>query len=267
MALNLSVLLAPRLAVAKRQRARARVAQLRTGQAPSRAPWPLPPHITGGGAVGVVIALLWLDPVLVCILAVGAAAGVGVWRRRATALVERRRSAQLPEALERMAAALRTGSSLPQALADSARGTDAPLGDELAGLAQQAGRGRPVLVVLDGWTERRPDRGTRLAAVALALATGVGAAPARALDGVAATLRERFELAAERHALAAQARASAVVLSLAPLAFAALLTLSDPAASRFLLATPAGWLCVAVGVGLDAAGAVWMARLTRGGET
>jgi tight adherence protein B len=181
------------------------------------------------------------------------------------ALTERRRQALLPEALERMAAALRTGSSLPQSLGEAARGTADPLGPELAGLAEQATRGMPVLAVLDGWTADRSDRGTRLAAVALALATGVGAAPARALDGVATTLRERLELAGERHALATQARASAVVLSAAPPVFAALLTLGDPEASRFLLRTPVGWSCIAVGVGLDVAGGLWMSRLTRAG--
>jgi tight adherence protein B len=215
------------------------------------------------GAVGV--AALFGPIVLVLVVA---AVGVGrvVWRQRAAALTQRRRSQQLPEALERMAAALRTGSSLPQALAEAARGTPLPLGPELDALAGQAACGQPVLAVLDGWTERHPDRGTRLAAVALALATGVGAAPARAVDGVAATLRERLELAGERHALATQARASAIVLSTAPVAFAGLLTLSDPTASRFLLGTPSGWLCIALGVSLDAAGAVWMARLTQGSE-
>jgi tight adherence protein B len=256
---------APRLLV-ERHRARTRVARLSDARSSTRLAWPVAPQILGGAVIGGTVALLWLGPLVVAVIGAGTACGVVTWRRRAVALVERRRSAQLPEALERMAAALRTGSSLPQALAESARGTAMPLGDELVGLAQQAGRGRPVLAVLDGWTERHPDRGTRLAAVALALATGVGAAPARALDGVAATLRERFELAAERHALAAQARASAVVLSAAPLAFAALLTLTDPAASHFLLGTPSGWLCVSLGLGLDAAGTVWMARLTRGGE-
>jgi tight adherence protein B len=215
-------------------------------------------------AVAVVVTALFGIVVLAIVLLAGVAGHVA-WRRREAALVDRRRRAQLPEALERMAAALRTGSSPPQALAEAARGTTAPLGSELDTLANLAERGQPVVTVLDGWTAQHPDQGTRLAAVALALATGVGATPARALDGVAATLRERLELADERHALATQARASAVVLSAAPPVFAALLTLGDPDASRFLFQTPPGWLCIALGVGLDLIGAVWMTRLTRGG--
>jgi tight adherence protein B len=220
--------------------------------------------VTGGAAVAVVVAALF-GPVVLVIVLIVAAVGRVAWRRRAAALLDRRRRGQLPEALERMAAALRTGSSPPQALAEAARGTTAPLGSELDTLANLAERGQPMVTVLDGWTAQHPDLGTRLAAVALALATGVGAAPARALDGVAATLRERLELADERHALATQARASAVVLSAAPPVFAALLTLGDPEASRFLFQTPPGWLCIALGVGLDLIGAVWMTRLTRGG--
>jgi Flp pilus assembly protein TadB len=40
--------------------------------------------------------------------------------------------------------------------------------------------------------------------------------------------------------------------------------MSDGAAGRFLLHSRAGWACLAGGLGLDALGAWWMARLTRG---
>jgi tight adherence protein B len=101
----------------------------------------------------------------------------------------------------------------------------------------------------------------------MVLAAAVGATPARAVDGVAATLREREDVAAERRALAAQSRASVIVLSAAPLVFAVLLGLSDSAATRFLVGSPAGWACLVVGVALDGAGAWWMATLTRGSDT
>ena len=117
--------------------------------------------------------------------------------------------------------------------------------------------------VLDEWSSSHDDPGTRLAATALVLATVVGSTPARAVDGVAATLRERLDLAAERRALAVQARTSALVLSVAPVGFAALLVVGDTAAAGFLLGTPAGWSCLGLGLALDAAGAWWMTRLSR----
>ena len=53
------------------------------------------------------------------------------------------------------------------------------------------------------------------------------------------------------------------MLTLAPIGFAFLLTSLDPAAGRVLLGTPIGWLCIALGLGLDGVGAWWMARLVR----
>ena len=77
-----------------------------------------------------------------------------------------------------------------------------------------------------------------------------------------ATLRERDALAREVRALASQARTSAVVLVAAPLMFALVVGVVDDQVGRFLV-SPAGLVCVVVGLGLDAAGAVWMDRLTR----
>jgi tight adherence protein B len=245
--------------------ARARLRQLdSTETQPATVPaWHRRPEVVAYGVAAAAMVLVVLGPTIV--VAVGVAAPVAAlwWRRHALVLEDRRRRALLPEALERMAAALRAGSSLPQALRSAGTTTATPLGPELAALAREADRGRPVIEILDRWVAAHDDRNTRLAATALALAAGVGAAPARAIDGVAATLRERQELAAERRALATQARTSAVVLSAAPVGFGLLLGLTDGAAARFLLGTPAGWTCLVVGLSLDAIGAVWMTRLVR----
>lgn len=203
--------------------------------------------------------------ILAVLLLVAAALVIGrpVWQRVAASRLESLRARQLPEALERMAGSLRTGSSVPQALAECGRDGEAPLSVELAALASSLSHGVSMGRALDVWTEQHHDDGTRLAASALLLAAQLGAAPGRALDGVAATLRERNQLSAERHAQATQARYSAIVLSVAPVGFTALLVISNDAASRFLLTTVPGWACLAIGLGLDAAGALWMNRLTR----
>jgi tight adherence protein B len=86
---------------------------------------------------------------------------------------------------------------------------------------------------------------------------------ARAVDAVAATLRERREVQGEVVALATQARTSAGLLVVAPLGFAALVSTIEPGAVEFLVGTPLGWACLAGGLGLDALGAVWMQRIVR----
>jgi tight adherence protein B len=196
----------------------------------------------------------------------GATAVVAVPVQRALARSRRRqlRRAQLPDALERVAAALRSGSSLPGALDEAGQGLPDPLGAELTGLAGATRRGQPIAAALDDWAAARGDAATRAAATVLVVASTAGAAPARAVDGVAATLRERARLAAERRALAAQARWSSLVLSATPLVVAVLLGLTGSAAGRFLFRTPAGWACLAGGVAIDALGAWWTASLTRG---
>jgi tight adherence protein B len=201
----------------------------------------------------------------VAITLLAASAAVLVHQRvRARRSAQRHRASQLPPALEALAASVRTGASLPMALHEAGAAFSPPLGPDLAAVARAAAHGRPVTEALDEWSARHDDAGTRLAATALVLATVVGSTPARALDGVAATLRERLDLAAERRALGTQARASALVLALAPAGFATLLILGDPPAAHFLLGTPAGWACLAIGIAFDAAGAWWMSRLTRG---
>jgi tight adherence protein B len=62
-------------------------------------------------------------------------------------------------------------------------------------------------------------------------------------------------------ALATQARASAWLLAVAPIGFAALMSTVEPRAVGFLVATPIGWACLATGIALDVVGAVWMARV------
>ena len=81
------------------------------------------------------------------------------------------------------------------------------------------------------------------------------------LDGVAASLRERVALEREVSALSSQSRASAVVLVVAPVVFAAAAAVVDDRILNVLVGRPIGWACMGLGLGLDALGAFWMARL------
>ena len=202
--------------------------------------------VTAGLGVGIGIGGPWL--------------ALGARRGRGAAAIE----AALPPVLKATARSLRAGASLPVALASAAASATPVVAQDLAGVTATAGR-VGLAAALDGWAAERPLPGVRLAAAALALAAEVGGGGARALDGVALTLRQRQAAAGEVRALATQARLSAVVLTLAPLAFAALAAAGDPRTASVLLRSPIGQGCLAVGLGLDAAGAAWMARITRAG--
>jgi len=168
---------------------------------------------------------------------------------------------ELPALLEAVARSLRSGATLRTALLDAAR-APTPSGEELARVLAPLAAGVSLAEALTAWPDRRPSPSVRLAVGALLLADSVGGSPARAVDGVAATLRDRLEVETEARALASQARTSALVVAVAPLAFAVLGAAGDDRTAHFLLGTRAGILCLASGLALDAAGAWWMARLT-----
>ena len=186
----------------------------------------------------------------------------------ATAALRRRRlderDRQLPDAIERIAASLRSGTQLGPALTEVAGQLDPPLGDDLRATVQGLAHGEAVPHALARWAGR-PDASPDLvlAASALGLGAAAGGQVARAVDGVAATLRERRQLHAEARALATQARTSAWLLASAPIAFAAIVATIEPGVLRFLLATPIGLMCLALGALLDALGTSWMARIVR----
>jgi tight adherence protein B len=175
-----------------------------------------------------------------------------------------RRDAQLPDALDRLAAALRAGQAIGPALVELAATAPDPLGPELRRVAGRLAHGASVAAALAHWAGAPgTSADVRLVAAALTLGAEAGGEVARAVDRISVTLRERAELRGEVRALATQARASAAVLTLAPLGFAALVATVEPDAIAFLLTTPVGLVCLALGLALDAAGAAWMSRITR----
>jgi tight adherence protein B len=121
--------------------------------------------------------------------------------------------------------------------------------------------GRSLRDAVDEWRAEDELPNRQLTATALDLASSTGGASARVLDGVAASLRERVALEREVAALSSQSRASAVVLVVAPVAFAAAAAMFDHRILDVLVGRPIGWACVGLGLGLDALGAVWMSRL------
>lgn len=218
-------------------------------------------QITGALLVTVAVGMV-LGPA-VAVLALGTTLVgpcIGLWTLRDRG--ERRVEAALPTVLETVAGSMRSGSSMLQALGAAGDVMPGVLGVELAAVVACTERGSPLAAELDRWVERRPIPGLRLTVAALALGAHTGGPQARALDAVATTLRDREAVRREVTALASQARASALVMTVIPVGFAALASLLDPRVAHVLTATPIGLACLGAGLVLDAAAGVWMARIT-----
>lgn len=168
---------------------------------------------------------------------------------------------RLPEGLEAMARSLRSGSSLHHAVSEAGAEIGGLLGEELARVATEVGNGRPLTKALEGLALRQPSAQMDLVVAALCLGYEAGGAQARALDGVATTLRASLSLSSEVRALSSQARISALVIGVAPLVFALFAIATDSRTGAFLFGSPGGLLLLATGLSLDLIGWVWMRRL------
>lgn len=222
------------------------------------------PTVRAAAAVALGAVVLVAGVVPAVLVGAGAAAALRASRPWLRARRRARRDAQLPVWLERLATGLRAGLSLPGALAASAPTTGWPLRGDLERLLALTGAGVGLGDALARW-RAHPDAtpAVTLTCAALELGAEAGGSVAQAVDRVAATLRDRLEVQAEVRALATQARASAALLSVAPVGFTAVLATVEPGIASVLLTTPAGWACLAVGLALEAAGAAWMARIVR----
>jgi tight adherence protein B len=214
----------------------------------------------GVGAVVATGALGWLagGPVFGVLVLAACTAGLvlvlhlGRGRRQAQLV------AGIPDSLDAVARSVRAGSSVVQALGR----LDAPTASSadllLVALARRVERGEALADAVEHTVAEQPSPAVRLAMAALAVAHETGAPPGRAVEGVAATLRDRAALEREARANASQARASAGVLVVAPVAFSVFAIATDPRVGDFLFRSWIGWLCLALGVLLDIAGALWM---------
>ena len=155
-----------------------------------------------------------------------------------------------------LARLVRSGSSLAAALRSAAPGP--ALAPIVAPIGLALDRGDSVA----GATQRVAWHG---ASVDLALnvvraCADLGGPAAQPLDRTAATLRARAADLAERQVHSAQARLSAMVLTLLPLVALALLLATSPA-SRAAVLGPSGVVCLGAGATLNATGWWWMRRI------
>jgi tight adherence protein B len=218
-------------------------------------------------ALGVVIAGVagfGLSPAVGVVAGAAVAIGLPIALLSAGTRRARAVAASVPDALELVAAELRAGGTVPSALA-AISNRDGPLAADMTRVQSRVGLGASLDDALQGWTREHAVFGVDAAAGALALCVRVGGNAADALDGLAASLRARLAVAAEARALSAQARYSAWVIGLLPIGWFAVTAVADPGSLLPLVATGAGRICAAVGLGLELLGVTWMRRILRGG--
>lgn len=220
-------------------------------------------EIAGVGIGASVLLALAVAPGLVPVVAVVALVAGPIGLRLARGRAERQFVAALPGGLEQVAASLRGGAAVGESL--GVLGACPPLASDVRRVQARAALGVGLADALAVWPQERPLAEVRAVAGALAVAATLGGRAADALDGLAASLRERLGALAEARALSAQARLSAVVVGGAPLAYLAFSAVVDPSSVDLLVGTDIGRVCLLLGLGCEALAALWMRGILRRG--
>ena len=188
------------------------------------------------------------------------------WRRQRPIHI---RPAAVADWADHLARSLRHGTTLQAALS-TIHPLDADLEAHCEPLRHWLARGATVVDACDEWSDQlsrhrteRTELLTTTAAVLAAVAV-LGGTAAEPLDRLAATMRQHVSDDLERDAHAAQAKMSARVLTIVPLAVLVLLLLTDDDV-RSVVTRPTGLAVVVVGLAINGIGAVWMRRIASGG--
>lgn len=209
--------------------------------------------LLGMAAAGPVLALIAGAAVL------GAPVGVLAFLRGRQAAAY---DAMLASALDATARGLRSGGSLAASIGQATSAVHGAVALDIQRVATAVDRGQPLGAALEAWARRRDRASVRVSVGALVLAAETGGPPARVIEEVAGALRVQLQVEGEARALAAQARLSAVVVGVAPIAFVALSSAVDAGNAHMLFGTPVGVAFLITGLALDGVGAVWMHRIS-----
>ena len=171
--------------------------------------------LTGSGAAALVGGIL---PLVLS----GMAVRVYRSRRRARIL------SRLPVLLDLLAGHMKAGHSLPSSLAETVPLLPPGIREEMGWVLQQTRLGTPIADSLLAWERRLRAEEVSLFVRPLRAALPGGANVAELLERTRDILRMRARMRETLHSMTAQARLQAVVLTLLPPGFAAVLSLIDP---------------------------------------
>ena len=142
----------------------------------------------------------------------GSVAALHVIRNRRIARFQE----QLPEVIDVMVRSVRTGHSVPAALAHVAKETADPAGTEFGIASDEVAFGVDVTTAVRNLARRVGDHDLLYVLTAIAVQAQTGGNLAEVLAKLSQLLRERLKLRLKVHAMTSEARLSAVVLSLLP---------------------------------------------------
>jgi tight adherence protein B len=206
------------------------------------------------GVAGAAIARLPapMYPVMGLILSFGPLGWLW-WRRRGRF---KSFGKQLPDALELIARALRSGHSLNSGLHLVTEEMPQPIAYEFSLAYEQQNLGIPIEQALKGMLTRMPNLDLKFFVTAVAIQRQTGGDLAEILDKIGHVVRERFKILGMVQALTGEGRLSGVVLMAMPICIFLAVFSINPDYVMLLFTTDLGKKMVAVGIVMQILGAI-----------
>jgi tight adherence protein B len=162
----------------------------------------------------------------------------------------RKCDAQVPEAVDLMARALRAGHAIPAVLEMVGKEIAEPLAGEFRIVHEEQNLGLPIRDALLNLVDRVPRDDVRFVATAILLQKETGGNLAVILDKTAVVARERSRLFGQLRIYTAQGRITGLILCIAPFVMCGVLSLLNWKYERILFTTPTGLKSIYIGLGM-----------------
>ena len=170
-------------------------------------------------------------------------------------------SEQLPDNLQVVASAMRSGSSFVGALKAVIEDAPEPSRRELRRAVTDEQLGIPLAEALNQVTERMQSEDFQHVAIVAALQRETGGNTAEVIELVADTVRERIEIRRMVRSLTAQGRLSGGILSLLPVGLLMFISILNPSYVHPLFHTTMGLVALGIGLGLVVCGGLVIKKI------
>ena len=171
--------------------------------------------------------------------------------------------AGLPRAMELIANSIKAGQSIAQSLSAVTDNAGPPLNEEFGLARREIELGASVDSALSNLVKRMGSSDLRLVVMVITIQHSVGGDLPAILTTLADTMRQRAEMREEILAATAQSRASSLIITLLPVAAAALLYFLVPDYFRPMFTSALGWVLIGISAGLLVIGNVIIRRITK----
>lgn len=168
---------------------------------------------------------------------------------------------QLPDAMELVARALRSGHSLASGLFVVVEEMPAPICEEFGNAYEEQNLGVPIEQSLKNMLKRMPNMDLKFFVTAVAIQRQSGGDLAEILDKIGYIIRERFKILGQVKALTGEGRISGVVLMALPIALFFAVYHLNPTYVMLLFTDELGREMIAYAAGLQVLGALAIKKI------